>query len=242
MSQRPSTPYATALGALAVLLGSLIVGFGTPALSAARQVQDRHVAEVSAASTGPLMALFKAAFGHSAPFVSTAVPTRPQADQVTYWPRAVVHLGRTLVLVSSGDVEPDCHGCSGLVTIHYLRRVASGYRVMGGWAYSLQSTWGRPPDLLIRRGLFRWPTLATEGFWPGDCDESWSEMVELTPARPVWRAYLRTDLDSMIIRPGRTADNFTVIYPTHHARVVYRKVGWRYRPSRGVDVRQCSFG
>ncbi len=131
----------------------------------------------------PRDAMFKAAFGKAAP-----APRTIEEQDYSFFPEAVQPLGRDMfALISMGNNDNMGHAETGMNAVHYLRKTAAGYEVIGEW-FDIGSagTFGQPA---LRYGLTtklgKNPYLITQagGTWQGYTCERTS-LTELMPTKP----------------------------------------------------------
>jgi hypothetical protein len=184
-----------------------------------------------------LDAAFRAAFGGPPP-VRRLVARGEWGDaDLAYRPARLIPLtGGVLALVSDAETEP-CRACFGALAVHYLRRDAGGFRVLGAWPALLNgSSFGAPPRWTRRDDLFAGPALeAVAGGAVQGCAVERVALVELTPERPLVRAEgVLTAYDGPegvlrgAIRPGVRGRDFLAGYPGLSVR--YALSGARYVP------------
>lgn len=162
--------------------------------------------------------------------------------------------GERFALVSEGQ-GGDGHVSAGSLAIHYLTRTPTGFTKTGAWPNIVDGgTFGNPPQWLIRTDLTPSPALVTEagGTWQGySC--SWSDVVELTPERPI----LRTDgipvayddsgakedgAEDMegALTPDIKGQSFSVRYSGDRTAIVrYALRGQRYEATTSPDLLTC---
>ena len=183
--------------ALAVSVLALLAACGQPSEQAeAPAIGDFAPAAPAPAAAGASAgapseaAAFQAAWGSAAPVTYRAPDARTDDEVMTYAKGTLVPLGGDrFALVSEGQ-GGDGHVSAGALAIHYLNRTPGGFTRIGAWPGIVSGgTFGSPPQWAIRTDLTPSPALVTEagGTWQGySC--SWSDVVELTPQRPIVRA------------------------------------------------------
>jgi hypothetical protein len=138
---------------------------------------------------------FSAAFGHAAPFTVTPSGgpknSGKPANPVIYTPSGLVDVAPGIVaLISKG--KPSCDSCSGTLAVHYLKRGGHDYALVKDWpmiggATGQTVTWTPRPDLEGGPAI-----LATHDESGPDCHQTYSQLIALTPDKPVVRANLLT--------------------------------------------------
>lgn len=134
-------------------------------------------------------AMFKAAFGKAAPVSRTISATNTKDEQsYSFSPEAVQPLGGDMyALISMGQNENNGHVASGMNAVHYLRKTAAGYKVVGEWMdIGAVGTFGEPAlSYVLTTKLGKNPYLISEagGTWQGYTCE-WTYLTELTPDKP----------------------------------------------------------
>jgi hypothetical protein len=131
-------------------------------------------------------AMFKVAFGKAAPMTHTI-----EEQEYSFFPEAVQPLGGDMfALVSMGYNEIAGHAQSGISTVHYLRKTAAGYKVVGEWMdIGVAGTFGQPAlGYALTAKLGKNPYLVTHagGTWQGYTCEI-TALTELTPTKPLER-------------------------------------------------------
>lgn len=136
-------------------------------------------------------AAFRVAWGAAPPVVYRAPDAKADDAPMTYSKGTLTSLGGDRYALVSEGQGGEGHVSAGALAIHYLARGPAGFTRIGAWPDIVDGgTFGNPPQWLIRTDLTPAPALVTEsgGTWQGySC--SWSDVVELTPERPI----LRTD-------------------------------------------------
>ncbi|MGV3578157.1 hypothetical protein [Brevundimonas sp.] len=245
--------------ALAVSILALLAACGQPAEQA--EAPDVLVGPATAlpTATAPAAndeaAAFQAAWGSAAPVTYRAPDAKPDDEAMTYAKGTLVPLGGDrFALVSEGQ-GGDGHVSAGALAIHYLNRTPGGFTRIGAWPDIVSGgTFGSPPQWLIRTDLTPAPALVTEagGTWQGySC--SWSDVVELTPQRPVVRAdgipvgyddsgAKETGAEDMegALTPDIKGQSFSVRYTGDRTDVVrYALSGDRYQATTRPDLLTC---
>jgi hypothetical protein len=136
---------------------------------------------------------FSAAFGHTAPYTATppggSKNSGKPANPVIYTPSGLVDVAPGIVaLISKG--KPSCDSCSGALAVHYLKRSGHDYALVKAWpmiggATGQAVTWTARPDLEGGPAI-----LATHDEIGPDCHQTYSQIIALTPDKPVVRANL----------------------------------------------------
>lgn len=245
--------------ALAVSVFALLAACGQPAERA--EAPDAPVAPATAPPTATApsandeTAAFQAAWGSAAPVTYRAPDAKPDDEAMTYSKGTLVPLGSDrFALVSEGH-GGDGHVSAGALAIHYLNRTPGGFTRIGAWPDIVSGgTFGSPPQWTIRADLTPSPALVTEagGTWQGySC--SWSDVVELTPQRPIVRADgIPVGYDDSGARETGAADmegaltpdikgqSFSVRYTGDRTDVVrYALSGERYQATTRPDLLTC---
>lgn len=103
---------------------------------------------------------FALAFGGPAP-----VSKRSAQNMLSFRPGRLVELDDGLALVSLGEMEDACHGCSGSIAIHYLEHGEDGWSVAGEWLDAGGgSTWGAAASRWeVLDGYLSRPVVFSEG-------------------------------------------------------------------------------
>lgn len=134
-----------------------------------------------------LLTAFKEAYGQPAP-----VETTDDTDQKTiYNPAALVDITPEIVaLIVKGEIPDGCHACSGSDSIFYLRHTGKSFELLGRWPnIGGQAEYGHAADWTQRNDLTKYPALFFTSSGGGmGCDITSSDIVELTPSRPILRA------------------------------------------------------
>lgn len=150
------------------------------------------IATPVAAAPAAMDKAFSAAFGHAAPFAATASPDGKKPVSFTYAPAGLVDVAPgTVALISKGKAS--CANCAGAVAIHYLKRSGGSFTLMKAWpAIGIagpdgQVTWTQRPDLEGGPAI-----LVSHSEVSSDCNQSYSQLIALTPDKPVLRANLLT--------------------------------------------------
>ncbi|NNC73765.1 MAG: hypothetical protein HKN78_12950 [Sphingomonadaceae bacterium] len=193
---------------------------------------------------------FELAFGRGAAATRT-VGNR----ELTYRPARIVDLGNRKALISLGEMEDGCHGCSGSIGVHYLASDGGPWEVDGEWLDAGGgSSWGAPAtDWSVSRDFLSVPVIFTTGggTWQGyTCSQA--ELIALLPSGPAQVAVFPigysdggtidgdTTIDGEIgaVELGR---NFTVNYAGERDgaavqfRETYRWSGRRYDLATAPD-------
>ncbi len=142
------------------------------------------------ASAATDAAAFQAAWGSAPPVLWRAPDAKADEEPVTYSRGELVPLGSDRYALISEGQGGDGHVSAGALAVHYLTRSGTGFSRTGAWPnLVVGGTFGSPPQWSVRTDLTPAPAVVTEagGTWQGySC--SWSDVVELTPERPVLRA------------------------------------------------------
>ena len=248
--------------ALAFSVFALLAACGQPAEQAEPPVAGDATPAVPApgdaganASALSEAAAFQAAWGSAPPVVYRAPDAKPDDEAMTYSKGTLVPLGGDrFALVSEGQ-GGDGHVSAGALAIHYLNRAPGGFTRIGAWPDIVSGgTFGSPPQWTIRADLTPAPALVTEagGTWQGySC--SWSDVVELTPQRPIVRAdgipvgyddsgAKETGAEDMegALTPDIKGQSFSVRYTGDRTDVVrYALSGERYQATTRPDLLTC---
>jgi hypothetical protein len=141
-----------------------------------------------AESAGETQKAFLAAFGHAAPYAimaSGAAAKKP--TKFIYTPGALVDVAPGMVaLISNG--KGDCDTCSGTLAIHYLKRTGKDYSLIKAWPVigtGQSVSWTSRPNLEGGPAI-----LASHDEGAENCRQTVSQLIALTPDRPVMRANL----------------------------------------------------
>ena len=200
-------------------------------------------------------AAFQAAWGAAAPATYRAPDAKAEDEAMTYSKATLVPLGGDrFALVSEGQ-GGDGHISAGALAIHYLTRTPAGFTRTGAWPNIVDGgTFGAPPQWLVRTDLTPSPALVTEagGTWQGySC--SWSDVIELTPERPILRtdgipvAYDDSgakeegaeDMEGALM-PDIKGQSFSVRYTGDRTETVrYALRGQRYEATTSPDLLTC---
>lgn len=161
-----------------------------PAPIAAANVAPQTTAPVVDIASPAIRAeAFRAAWNAPAP-LHRKVREDGISRGVTYEDSRLIPLGGDrYALVSSGNVEDAAHVDSGALSIHYLKRTASGFERTGGWPeFVWDGAFGNAPTWDLRTDIATDPAILTSsgGTWQGYSCE-WSTLIELTPQGPVTR-------------------------------------------------------
>lgn len=233
-----------------------------PAASAApRAIPAPTIVKPAALRPGTpaeLKAAFRLAFGRDEGAVRKVKSDSGEVEYA-YTPAELYWAGDQAILVSSGK-SADCHGCTGALAIHYLRRGPNGLVLTGSWPEIVPGTsWGLAPSWKLRADLTPHPALQTErgGTWQGyTC--TWADLIELTPERPIVRlsgletGYSDSGSDQAKgvgvdgeIKPGERGRTLTVEYAgeTGHGpfkqAVPYALKGEAYAPTVKAQIPEC---
>lgn len=209
----------------------------------------------AAPSANDEAAAFQAAWGSAPPVTYRAPDAKPDDEAMTYSKGTLVPLGDDrFALVSEGQ-GGDGHVSAGALAIHYLNRTPGGFTRIGAWPGIVSGgTFGSPPQWTIRADLTPAPALVTEagGTWQGySC--SWSDVVELTPQRPIVRAdgipvgyddsgAKETGAEDMegALTPNIKGQSFSVRYSGDRTDVVrYALSGDTYEATTRPDLLTC---
>ena len=208
-----------------------------------------------ATSANDEAAAFQAAWGSAGPVAYRAPDAGPNDETLTYSKGTLVPLGGDrFALVSEGQ-GGDGHVSAGALAVHYLTKTPAGFTRTGAWPNVVDGgTFGAAPQWTVRTDLTPAPALVTEagGTWQGyTC--SWSDVVELTPERPI----LRTDsipvgyddsgakeegAEEMegALAPDIKGQSFSVRYSGDRtATVRYALRGQRYEATTSPDLLTC---
>lgn len=231
--------------------GVWLTAFAAVAFAAACKPAGNTRPAARALATAPVSDLdraFTAAFGQGPPAVR--VVNRDGAGDMTlrYRPLGLVDLGDRTALVSGGWTD-SCHACSGSLAVHYLRRDASGFHVIGAWPeIASGASFGEPPQWKVRQDLFPGAVIVTEagGAWQG-CTVLRADLVELTRDRPIVRArnvlldYGAEGADTGPahgeLQAGEVGRSFKVRYAMRQpVEVTYIRDGDAYQPEKNEPV------
>jgi len=185
--------YVTAGTAVALLVACIAVDGCSPRHDQAKQVKKSVVPSTQFSATDLLLA-FKAAYGQPAP--ATLETNQPDAGrEVTLAanPVALISVAPGIIaLVAKAENEAhDCgRFCTGQLDIHYLRRSAGEFELLGSWKnIGGSSQFGSAPNWSVRNDLFIGPALVAVGeAGGGGCGVEEAQILELTPLRPIVRA------------------------------------------------------
>lgn len=220
----------------------------------AEQAQTAAAPAVAAPALSEAAA-FQTAWG-SAPPVTYKTPDAGADDEpMTYSKGTLVPLGGDRVALVSEGQGGESHASGGALAIHYLTSTPAGFTRTGAWPNIVDGgTFGAPPEWTIRTDLTPAPALVTTagGTWQGyTC--SWSDVVELTPERPI----LRTDAIPVayddggakedgaeemqgVLAPDIKGQSFSVRYTGDRtATVRYALQGRRYEATTSPDLLTC---
>jgi len=199
---------------------------------------------------------FRAAWGGPPPQIK-ASDKAGNDSRYTYKGGKLTPLGGdAYAFISSGQGE-EYHAASGALSIHYLKKTPQGFERTGAWPNFLTGgSWGAAPDWKIRNDLMPGPALITTagGTWQGySC--GWTDVVELTPQRPILRAEtLRTSYEDAskdepgpsydsVLEPGEKGRTFRLRYDKPGDKkgpvVTYARVGEVYDPVSPPDMPWC---
>lgn len=208
-------------------------------------------------SAAPELQAFQAAWGAPPPLRRAAPYTGRTNVEFIYEGGSLVPLGGDrYALVSTGRRNFASHADTAALSIHYLRRTATGFERTGAWPEFLaDGTTGEPPTWTVRADLTAAPALLTEagGVWQGYAC-TWSHLIELAPEGPV----LRTDsipvgydssgakgdegaeLMDGVVRPGAKGRSFVIRYTgDRRTDVTYTLSGTKYEPTIKPDLLTC---
>ena len=200
-------------------------------------------------------AAFQTAWGSAAPVTYRAPDAGGDDEAMTYSKGTLVPLGGDrFALVSEGQ-GGEGHVSAGALAIHYLTQSPAGFTRTGAWPNIVDGgTFGAPPEWTVRTDLTPAPALVTKagGTWQGySC--SWSDVVELTPERPI----LRTDAIPVAyddggakeegaeemegaLSPDIKGQSFSVRYTGDRTETVrYALRGQRYEATTSPDLLTC---
>ena len=200
-------------------------------------------------------AAFQAAWGSASPVTYRAPDAAADDEAMTYSKGTLISLGgERFALVSEGQ-GGESHVSTGALAVHYLTRTPAGFSRTGAWPDIVDGgTFGAPPQWTIRTDLTAAPALVTTagGTWQGyTC--AWSDVVELTPDRPILRtegipvAYddsgAREDgAEEMegALSPDIKGQSFSVRYSGDRTAMVrYALRGQRYEATTSPDLLTC---
>jgi len=212
-------------------------------------------ASVVEAAASSEAAAFQAAWGSAAPVTYRAPDAGVDDETMTYSKGTLVPLsGDRFALVSEAQ-GGDGHVSAGALAIHYLTRTPMGFTRTGAWPNIVGGgTFGAPPKWTVRTDLTPAPALVATGggTWQGYSCSS-SDLVELTPERPI----LRTDgipvryddggakeegAEEMegALAPDIKGQSFSVRYSGDRtATVRYALRGQRYEATTSPDLLTC---
>jgi len=141
------------------------------------------IAQPAIAAPAEMDKAFSVAFGHADPF--TAASKNP----VTFTPSGLVDVAPGVVaLISNG--KGDCDTCSGTLAIHYLKRSGKDYSLIKAWP-AISGITGQSVSWTSRPDLEGGPAiLASHDEGAENCRQTISQLIALTPDRPVMRANL----------------------------------------------------
>lgn len=248
---RLARPTLTVLAATGLLLAACD---RTPATSEDAPAKAAASAESGTFSREVEAQAFEAAWGSKTPaMVKATVETGDEG--FTYREGSLIHLGEDrFALVSKGH-GGEAHVSSGALAIHYLIRTADGFQRAGAWPnFVMGGSFGNPPDWTLRTDLTPNPALTATGggTWQGySC--AFTDLVELTPEKPVLRAEgVSTYYDSTgaledagdtvegELAPGEKGRSFRVRYTgSKSAEVIYQRSGETYAATSQPDLPQC---
>lgn len=243
---------------LAVSLLVLVAACGQPPERAEAPAKADVAASAPTGGTSAApseAAAFQAAWGSAPPVAYRAPDAGPDDETQTYAKGTLVPLGGDrFALVSEGQ-GGDEHVSGGALAIHYLNRTPAGFVRTGAWPNLVEGgTFGAPPTWTVRTDLTPAPALVTEagGTWQGySC--SWSDVVELTPERPILRtegipvAYddsgaKEDGAEAMegALSPDIKGQSFSVRYSGDRTETVrYALRGQRYEATTSPDLLTC---
>lgn len=209
-----------------------------------------RVSDVSPSNGADLMSAFKVAFGGPAPFTKET----ESGDQVVYSPQAFINIEPGVVaLISKGEIPQGCHACYGATSIHYLKKEADGYSLLGAWQdISGKAPWGKAAPWSVRTDIDDSPMLVFETDDGGQgASIGTYDLVALTPVGPVVRAEDITVssgnsestppcMESGILLPIERGHRFAIQFSgTKSYRATYTRYGDQYLPDDG-PVPGCS--
>lgn len=119
-------------------------------------------------------------------------------------PEILTQVGDSWVLVSGLSLPEAFHVDIGLVAVHYLRLEQGRWRVVGAWPWFLGgNSFGDPGDFSLSQGLLPGPTLLLDTGYSGMGQSCLStNVIELTPQRPILRASILMEYDYLPTSPG----------------------------------------
>jgi hypothetical protein len=219
--------FCTARIAVTLVAACIAIGGCGPRNDRAKQSKQAQKAVVlsSNISATDLLLAFKAAYGQPAPVaLETNQPDAGGEVTLAVNPIALIPVAPGIIaLIAKGENEThDCgRFCTGQLDIHYLRRNANGFELLGSWKdVAGPSQFGSAPTWNIRNDLFTGPALvAISDAGGGGCGVEEAQILELTPLRPIVRAS-QVLLDSQgengkvetSINPIERGKSFQVIY------------------------------
>ncbi len=178
-------------------------------------------------------------------------------DSYNFTPTALYRLDKAWVLLAEGT-GPDCHACSGWLSVHYLDRTDDGFKLVKGWNNAIPGTsFGGAPEWKMRTDLMATPVIESEGggTWQGySCTVA--RLTELTATGPKAVAeripLSYSDAGAIVddtkprevdgtIAEGQRGESFTVHYKGTVARdIPYTRKGETFAPGKGAaDIPQC---
>jgi hypothetical protein len=197
-------------------------------------------------------AMFIAAFGKAAP-----VERSIDEQSYSFSPEAIQTLGGDMfALISMGYNVEDGHAQSGMNTIHYLRKTATGYTIVGEWmGMGATGTFGQPAlRYALTTKLGKNPYLVTQagGTWQGYTCEN-TLLTELMPDKPMERANFDTGYSNSgamtdrkrqdingIITAAVPDVSFTVRFTgTRKFTQIWARDAEKYNLKEGYEVPEC---
>jgi hypothetical protein len=180
---------AAALIGAAALLCSCGQHKAPPAPSAASTLTAPKVETPTSSNGSELLEAFRVAFGGPAPYLAK-VPSNDAdvswSSELTFSPAAFIDIAPNMVaLVSNGEGQ-ECHACTGMMVMHYLKRTPQGFVVLGRWPIPAGgAAYGAVAPWTVRADIDDVPTMLISNSDSGmGCDTTTDTIVALTPTRP----------------------------------------------------------
>jgi len=185
-----------ALLTVSLMASLMVTGCHRQETAKSAQPQGKEPPAESAKYTAAdLLTAFKEAYGQPAPVEMTD----GNGSTTVYNPASLIDITPEIVaLIVKGEIPDGCHACSGSDSIFYLRRTGQSFELLGKWPnLAGQAEFGHAANWSTRDDLTPYPSLFFTSSGGGmGCSITSSDIVELTPSRPILRAEnVLTDLE-----------------------------------------------
>jgi hypothetical protein len=171
----------------------LVLGVMTVLLAGCQRQQqaqapvEKPPAQPTVYTAADLLTAFKAAYGQPVPVQATD----QNGDTVVYNPAALIDITPEIAaLIVKGEIPDGCHACTGADSIFYMRHEGKAFELLGKWPdIAGAAGYGQAADWTTRSDLTKYPALLFTSSDGGQgCSTTGSDILELTPSRPILRA------------------------------------------------------